>query len=44
MRELSNLHPFFFTDFQLKLYRVRIFYLCCNYKQNNRWRHKVGHA
>jgi len=33
-----------FTDFQLKFYRVRIFYLCHNCKQNNWWRHKVGHA
>jgi len=32
------------TDFQLKFYRVRIFYLCCNCKQSNWWRHKVGHA
>jgi len=33
-----------FTDFQLKFYRVRIFYLCRNCKQNNWWRHNVGHA
>jgi len=36
----------FFTDFQLKVYRVglRIFYPCRNCKQNNWWRHQVGHA
>jgi len=44
MRKLSDIHPFFFTDFQLKFYLVRIFYLCRNCKQNNWWRHKVGHA
>jgi len=26
MRKLSNLHPFFFADFQLQFYCVRIFY------------------
>jgi len=45
MTKLSNIHPFsFLTDFQLKFYRVRIFYLCCNCKQNNWWRNKVDHA
>jgi len=45
MTKLSNLQPFsFFTDFQLKFYRVCIFYLRRNCKQNNWWRHKVGHA
>jgi len=34
----------YFTDFQLKFYRVHIFYLCRNWKQNNWRRHKVGHA
>jgi len=34
----------FFTDFQLKFYCASIFYLCRNCKQNNWWRHKVGHA
>jgi len=35
---------FFFTDFQLKFYRVCIFYLCRNCKRNNWWHHKVGHT
>jgi len=33
-----------FTDSQFKFYRLRIFYLCRNCKQNNWWRHKVGHT
>jgi len=42
MRKLSAIA--FFTNFQLKFYRVRIFYPSRNCKQNNWWRHKVGHA
>jgi len=30
--------------FQLQFYSVHLFYLCRNYKHNNWWRHKVGHA
>jgi len=45
IREKSLISIFsFFSDFQLQSYCVHLFYLCRNFKHNNWWRHKVGHA
>jgi len=44
MRKLSNLHPFFFYRLSIKILSCTLFYLCRSCKQNNWWRHKVGHA